>query len=320
MKNHMDKFVQYLRYHMVPDKKPKGKRKQGTGAERKQKPTHHLDKIIDEIGRPYAGMCLIFDWETFPYGWQKPRFAVYQIRGLAPQTRRALAQQGRLTRELLDEVRETGLVYEPINCKPGEIETLRAYAASHGMPLLTRAEFARDVLVGGGRWWKDWWCPDGKNEDRLIIGFNLPFDISRTAYNWRYANEEFYGGFTFKMCACDRPDGKWCGFHPPIQIYPIASRKHMFDWGAVSPPKNYQWAGEHRSRAGNFLDVQQFSRALLGTRGGFPQERGESAEHPIFQAGFLRLRRPDHSRVYRLCGAGRGTYMGRLCEASRPSL
>jgi hypothetical protein len=231
---------QYLRYHMVPDERPKKQRRKEQPLDGNARPArnrvlkpHPLDEKVDEIGFPWSGPCLIFDWETFTYGAQKPRFAVAQIRGFPPQMRRTLARQGRLTRELLDELRETILVYEPENCSPADIETLQAYAAQHRWELITGAEFGRDVLIGGGRFWKDYWCPDGKHEERLIIGFNLPFDISRTAFAWRFANDDFYGGFTFKVCGCERPGGQWCTFHPPIRIKPIAARKNMFEWGAV---------------------------------------------------------------------------------------
>ncbi len=262
------KIEQYLRYHMIPDEKPK---KAQTGADgkkkgrRKQREPHAIDAAVAEIGAPYPGFCLVVDTETTSFNGQQLRFGVYQIRGIDPEMRRALAAQGRLTCAVLDEQAEHGLFYDPASCSEADVANLTGHAAAHGMKLMTRSEFMRDVLNGDHGYASRFW-----QHDRLIIGFNLPFDIGALAYGYGYAQEEFHGGFRFKTCDCSPPNGQACGFHPPLRIKPIASRKHMFEWGSCKPPPDFQREenGGFRVGYGDFLDVAQFARALLGPRGG----------------------------------------------------
>ena len=93
---------------------------------------------------------LVFDTETTPNEAQRLRFGVYQ-----------LLQKGRL--------RQHGFFYDDV--KPAELETLKAEAQKHGCvkPIsvfdFIHKIFLRTAFKAGG----------------LVVGFNLPFDLSRLA-------------------------------------------------------------------------------------------------------------------------------------------
>jgi hypothetical protein len=188
-------IAQYLRFHMVSARRLAAK--DGTRPKRKQRgprAMHPLEAKVQEIGRPYEGFCLIFDTETTTFDGQRLRFGSYQIRGIAPEHRLKLARSGKLTRAHLDTLQERGIFYAEENLTPTDIELLRSYAAGHGINLMSRVEFVRDVLVGTGRYRKDYWQYDG-----LIIGFSFAFDTGTIASEFWLAQGNFFGGFGFKM-------------------------------------------------------------------------------------------------------------------------
>ena len=98
-----------------------------------------------------SGYVLIFDTETATDAGQSLRFGFYQERD---------------GRGLI----EAGLFYEPEALTRREQAVLRAYAAARGMKVLTRGQFVEDVIYGFGY-----------DLRARIVGFNLPFDLSRLA-------------------------------------------------------------------------------------------------------------------------------------------
>src|SRR5438094_3167588 len=63
-------------------------------------------------------------------------------------------------------------------------------------------------------------CVQQWQERCLVLGYNLPFDLSRISVDWRYTApqvDDFYrGGFSFAIAR--RPDGRVSGQHPRIEI------------------------------------------------------------------------------------------------------
>src|SRR6185437_14840875 len=123
-------------------------------------------------------LALFFDTETTDDAAQRLRFGCYQV------------WEG-------DRREERGIFYDPENVKPEELAELRRVAASRRQRLLTRAlfvdqQFSRMGLAGA-----------------LIVGFNLPFDISRLAIGHESAravrrkdgivDRSMQGGFSFKL-------------------------------------------------------------------------------------------------------------------------
>ena len=83
---------------------------------------------------PASEWVLIFDTETTADAAQALRFGAYQFR------------KG-------DELDEAGIIYDPDNVTPAELERLSAYAEVHGLCLRTRDEFVDEVFVRRQRQW-----------------------------------------------------------------------------------------------------------------------------------------------------------------------
>jgi hypothetical protein len=93
---------------------------------------------------------LVFDTKTTSNEAQRLRFGVYQ-----------LLQNGRL--------RQHGLFYDDV--KPAELETLKAEAPKHGcVEPISVFDFIHKIFL-----------PTAFKAGGLVVGFNLPFDLSRLA-------------------------------------------------------------------------------------------------------------------------------------------
>ena len=91
-----------------------------------------------------------------------------------------------------------------------------------------------------------------------IVGFNLPFDISRLALGWVPARGKMRGGFSFKMSE------KW--WRPRVQIKHLSGRAAFIQF--TSPTKRNDNPRDRREgrkivRRGSFVDVRTIAGALL---------------------------------------------------------
>jgi hypothetical protein len=125
---------------------------------------------------PPSDWVLVFDCETRTTPDQHLRFGAYQLRN-----------KGRLF--------ERGAFYEPEVLSAEDLTVLSEVVTeelerSDGerVRLLTRDQFVDEVLYGSGR-----------DVGAQIVGFNLPFDISRLAIDHDSARRSMRGGFTFKL-------------------------------------------------------------------------------------------------------------------------
>ena len=100
---------------------------------------------------PASDWTLVFDCETTTDAAQALRIGSYQFR-------------------CRDELDEAGLFYDPEGVSPSELETLRAYAAKHELKLRSRTEFVDELFFNRAYMLR-----------ATVVGFNLPFDISRIA-------------------------------------------------------------------------------------------------------------------------------------------
>ena len=112
---------------------------------------------------PPSQWTLIFDTETTTTPSQNLRFGAYQV------------WEG--TR-----LEQSGVFYDPTILHSGEQRTLCSYASKHGLTVLTLSEFVEDIFFGVGYDFR-----------ATIVGFNLPFDISRLAYDHKTARRSPYG-------------------------------------------------------------------------------------------------------------------------------
>src|SRR5579864_9079565 len=109
-----------------------------------------------------------------------------------------------------------------------DIQTIRAYAKKHladglgsdadrEISVLSRAEFVERVF----------W--ESVRAGALIVGFNLPFDISRIAVRWTAARN---GGFSFVLSQLSkkRVENR---YRPRIRIAPLNGVAELFELTAV---------------------------------------------------------------------------------------
>lgn len=123
-----------------------------------------------------------------------------------------------------------GLFYDEHNVTDDERATLKAYAESKGYDLITAWQFAYHV------------ANLSEIEGCHIVGFNLPFDISRIATRCRESQGRFRNGFTFDLATS----------RVRIKVKHISARKSLYGWGGFT-----------KGRA-DFVDVMTLGSAMLG--------------------------------------------------------
>jgi hypothetical protein len=132
---------------------------------------------------------LIFDTETTIDASQRIRIGAYQFRKS-------------------DELDEAGIFYDPAAFEAAEIEALKQFTGDNNLHLRTVSVFVDQVLY------------DRAYDLRAsIVGFNLPFDISRLAFRHGSARgRAMRGGFTFKLSR------QW--WRPAIQVRHLNAAPH----------------------------------------------------------------------------------------------
>jgi hypothetical protein len=193
---------------------------------------------------------LVFDTETTTDESQRLRFGAFQ-----------LLRNGKL--------RETGLFCDHVT--PAELETLKVEAAKHGCSIRSVSEFVHQVFL-----------PAAFKAGALVVGFNLPFDLSRLAISHNEARvsrsprspEEIAagaplkpadrfmaGGFTFRLSPFDD--------QPFLRVKHRNSRSSFFRF---AKPAHQETARSQRRRgdkvtfqSGSFLDVKTLAASLTST-------------------------------------------------------
>jgi hypothetical protein len=177
---------------------------------------------------PVSKWTLVFDTETTTDPSQRLRFGCYQLR------------KG----HALD---EAGLFFDPEALSEAERATLETFAAAHGLKTMTTPQFVEDVFFRRGYELR-----------ATIVGFNLPFDISRVALGWAPARGKMRGGFSFKMSE------KW--WRPRVQVKHLSGRAALIQF--TSPTKRNDNPRDRRegrriTRRGSFIDVKTIAAAPL---------------------------------------------------------
>lgn len=174
--------------------------------------------------------ALIFDCETTTDPSQKLRFGSYQFR-----------EAGKLIEE--------GLFFDPGALSVFEIKILRKYAEHHALKCYPLRYFVEEIFFG-----------KAYERRAAIIGFNLPFDISRLAIKCGSARgKTMKGGFTFTLSE----NRYW----PHIQIKHLSSHNSLMQF--TKPPlppetrREYRKFGKRPPKRGAFIDINTLARALL---------------------------------------------------------
>lgn len=207
----------------------------------------------DEVDRvPPSHWTLTFDCETTTDQFQTLRFGSYQLR-----------KNGKLTK------RGLGLFY-PETISEADLAVLKGVADETGARLLTVGQFVdwvfyEKVFRFGG----------------TIVGFNLPFDISRIAVKHGKARKTMRGGFSFQLSANPR----W----PRVRVLHKSSKVAFISFSAQSrnrTPESHKKHGlEVPPRRGSFVDVNTMASALLsGSHSLLTLSRDTlKVEHPKFE-------------------------------------
>ena len=184
---------------------------------------------------PASEWTLIFDTETATDAGQALRFGTYQLR------------KG-------GELNESGIFYDPAGVTPDELATLSTYSEAHQLALHTREQFVDQVFFARAFQFR-----------ATIVGFNLPFDLSRLAISYGTARAPIDGdqgmldAFTFKLSG--------------QKIWPNVRVKHMSRTAAqisfAAQMKQPAGRGQRRRgetmpvRRGHFVDVKTLANALF---------------------------------------------------------
>ncbi|MDB5595656.1 MAG: hypothetical protein JWM36_2617 [Hyphomicrobiales bacterium] len=217
---------------------------------------------------PPSDWVLIFDCETRTTPDQRLRFGGYQLR-----------HKGQLW--------ERGAFYEPATLSEPELDLLRRSIASEEsgpdaerIRLLTRAEFVDEVFYASGY-----------AVGAQIVGFNLPFDLPRSAIRHASARRSMRGGFSLTL---SDKDG-----NPAVAVKHLSQRAAMIRFTGVRPEKKGKSDGiaadaphESEERAdvdrGYFVDVKTLAAAITSGSHSLaslsellkvPTEKAPSEEH-----------------------------------------
>lgn len=178
---------------------------------------------------PPSPWVIVFDTETTTDAGQALRFGTYQVR-----------KAGAL--------HEVGIFFDPEGVTIEELGTLRTYASKNKLELLTRDQFADQIFFRIGYFFR-----------AAIIGFNLPFDISRIAIRHNSARTEMRGGFTFKLSHQK--------IFPHVQVRHRSARSAFIRFAAAMRQPDDRSArkrgGKSPHRAGHFLDLKTLAGALF---------------------------------------------------------
>jgi hypothetical protein len=168
-----------------------------------------------------SGISVTFDTETTTDPSQRLRFGIYQVR-----------DRGVLI--------ERGLFYAP-DVPADDLAVLRATFseiertdAGERLRLRTRDDFIEGIIYG--------W---GYDVGGLIVGFNLPFDLSRIATGHTYAKGAMKGGFSFTLA-----NGR-----PNVRIKHLSQRAAFIDFAGKD-------GFDQAPDKGFFVDVKTLAAAL----------------------------------------------------------
>lgn len=147
-----------------------------------------------------------------------------------------------------DSLEREGIFYDDDSINDNDKAVIQNYARTHGLEVLTAAQFRTRVFL-----------KYGYSRRGTIVGFNLPFDLSRIAIDHGSARgDAMRGGFSFKLTP-DRRD-------PSVRVKHLSARAALIDFAA--PGKGDLTRGERKRgikikpHRGYFLDLKTFAAAL----------------------------------------------------------
>lgn len=211
---------------------------------------------------------LIFDCETTIDAIQQLRVGFFQVR------------KGKA-------IEIEGIFFDPSTITASEEKLIQTYADSHSLIVLTISEFRSNIFLKYG------YIRCG-----TVIGFNLPFDLSRIALSHSPARRSMREGFSFTLTQ-DKQD-------PRVRVKHLSPRAAIIDF---STPGDQDTPRGMRNRdlkvpafRGHFVDVKTLASALTSRRFNLrslakylqtPTQKLETDEHGEITPDYLDYARAD---------------------------
>jgi hypothetical protein len=174
--------------------------------------------------KPNDNLWLCFDTETTTDTVQDLRFGVARLYAF-----------GNLTR--------TVVLYEPTTTTEEERETISRYAKERGFDSMPREAFVKAVFL-----------PLALDQRAVIVGFNLPFDLSRLAVDFApKRNVKATEAWTLRLVGEHDPS---FAFVPGVRIQHVDARKSFISFTGVK--------GKRLAYRGAFVDLKTLGAALTG--------------------------------------------------------
>lgn len=183
----------------------------------------------------WSKRVLIFDTETTTDPTQRLTFGSYRVCRWDGQRRLKLVERGLFHADELPDL------------DPAGFQTLERFAEDRpDLILRSRMDFVEAVFYRMA--WK---------AHALVVGFNLPFDLSRLAVDWGEARLTYRGGFSLQLCEWN---GQENPFRPRICIKHVDSKRAFIGFArSASVDRRNRFPGSDR---GYFLDLRTFAFAL----------------------------------------------------------
>jgi len=223
----VDRRIISLRAYVTRKPKPDAK----PAAEKKANPWWSKDRIAPQ------DWVLVFDCETRTTPDQQLRFGTFQLR-----YRGHIIERGAFYDPTLDETDLATLGREVANERPS--------ADGERIVLLTRQEFVERVFFNSAYY-----------IGAQIVGFNLPFDLSRLAIEHTHSKRSMKGGFSLILHPSKR--------YPRVRVRHLSPRSSLIQFTGTKPDKggvSDDEAPDMEKREpdrGYFVDVKTFAAALL---------------------------------------------------------
>ena len=186
--------------------------------------TERKDKFKRSL--PIGNRVLVFDCETTEDAFQRLRFGCYAI----------------WKREGQKHVLEGEGVFVGERLSPAEVAEIEAFAHTQGLAFITRKEFVKLLKE------------EGYDAGTLVVGYNLPFDISRIAVCATSSRGRNRNAFSFVL-------DKRCHI-PNIRIKQIEERAAFIEW--LKPHSKYKPQESRIRFEGRFLDASSLVTILVG--------------------------------------------------------